>query len=760
MRASLVPFLLVLGSGAVQAQPPNDECSTAIPLVDGLNGPLAVAGATNNPAVPSFVCSGGVGVDLWFTYTTTCAGGLRFTTCAPATTSVPTVLGAYTGSCGALSLAGCPGSLVNFCGFGSEVIVGAAGPGQTFLLRVSMPASATGTFTLDVTCAPPPPNDECGGAIPLVDGLNTGFSTLGASATLFPPGGVCFDYQDVWFSYTASCTGSVTLGVCSPATGEFADYTILGAFTGTCGALDLHQCKGGGCFSTSEPWVSFSSVSAGETVFLRVGTSAAGVSGDFAVLASCQVPADDFGDAPAQVGIARHTNAGLGARLGTLVSLEATTVLPSWVGDAGDDGILAVSNLFPGSASATIVVRATNPAGTSVDYARIWVNRDGSPGFDLSEALPAQSASVGPGGTSFTFGPFPCPPSMAASPTVRVRLSSDAAGVSDGTGTAASGEVEDYVLPGTGGPATTPIGGGGGTDAGDAPLPYPPCNSTAITGNRLGLTITGDATCPVGFPTAGDAAWNDDAGDDGIVGLSGLSPGGSCSIVVQTLNPIGIGGGLLRGWIDFDGDGNWDEPGEAFAPISAGAQPFPQEWTLGPLAVPAGAVAPFPTRLKHYDTNFGFFVTSGEQVLGGEVEDYLLPSQSCTPCNTLGTGPPSLFALDPPRLDGPFALRTAGAWPATSVLTIFGNFSGPGVDLAGFGLPIAPGICFLCVLPQVFFGGGLTDGTGRLTQTFAIPSDPAFTGAPIRLQNVQILPAPGGLDVLITNAVATSVLPL
>jgi hypothetical protein len=142
-----------------------------------------------------------------------------------------------------------------------------------------------------------------------------------------------------------------------------------------------------------------------------------------------------------------------------------------------------------------------------------------------ADALPIQSAAVGPAGTFFSFGPFTHAATAAPSPYVRVRLSRDTAGVSSPTSTGEFGEVEDYVLPGTGGPNSqglfTP--GNPGADAGDAPLPYPPVAALSTECERLGLIVDADVMSPVGFPTSGTAAWDDDGpDDDGIARIDGL----------------------------------------------------------------------------------------------------------------------------------------------------------------------------------------------------------------------------------------------
>src|SRR5690606_5561915 len=101
---------------------------------------------------------------------------------------------------------------------GLVYIVLTEGPGCGL---VSDPNNPPPCATLAVSCAAPITNDQCSGAITVGDGL-TPFSTIGATATggdLTPnscssPSGANGDTEDVWFVYTATCTGTVTVSTC------------------------------------------------------------------------------------------------------------------------------------------------------------------------------------------------------------------------------------------------------------------------------------------------------------------------------------------------------------------------------------------------------------------------------------------------------------------------------------------------------------------------------------------------------------------
>ncbi|MCP4568665.1 MAG: hypothetical protein GY841_13895, partial [FCB group bacterium] len=75
-------------------------------------------------------------------------------------------------------------------------------------------------------------------------------------------------------------------------------------------------------------------------------------------------------------------------------------------------------------------------------------------------------------------------------------------------------------------------------------------------GPKLGTLVDGELD---GQPTIGatgdDLAGVDD--EDGVTFTSTLNQGQSATVDVTT-----TGGGLLSAWIDFNGDGDWEDPGE------------------------------------------------------------------------------------------------------------------------------------------------------------------------------------------------------
>ena len=120
-------------------------------------------------------------------------------------------------------------------------------------------------YVIIQTCRPP--NDNCGSAIPIANGL-TNYSNLGADTDGPPPSCGALG-SDVWFSYTARCSGNVIVNTC---TGTNYDSAIE-VFAGTCGNLGTPWvCNDDYCNVYS--YVAFGAT-AGNTYLIRVGGFAA-----------------------------------------------------------------------------------------------------------------------------------------------------------------------------------------------------------------------------------------------------------------------------------------------------------------------------------------------------------------------------------------------------------------------------------------------------------------------------------------------------
>jgi hypothetical protein len=117
---------------------------------------------------------------------------------------------------------------------------------------------------------PGPANDDCANAIPVANGLNGPFTTVGA-LTSSPPWPCANGGRDLWYSYMTTGSGTLTVDTC----GQAAWDTALQIFSGTCSSLTSLACNDDSCNLQSSLSVP---VTPG-TYYIRVGgyNSAVGV---------------------------------------------------------------------------------------------------------------------------------------------------------------------------------------------------------------------------------------------------------------------------------------------------------------------------------------------------------------------------------------------------------------------------------------------------------------------------------------------------
>ncbi|MGH7150187.1 MAG: hypothetical protein ACREIU_05800, partial [Planctomycetota bacterium] len=261
LARGLLPALLAAALASLAAaQPPNDECAGAIAVFDGTNPPATNSGS--NTSAPPWTCGAGTN-DVWYSYAASCTGIATFSFCSGGTANYDTVIEAFSGSCAALNLLACNDDA---CSGGRSQLSVPVTAGTVYLVRVGGFGGEVGNFTLGISCSPAAlPNDECAGAIPIAEGLNPAGSSVGATTS--PPVWACGNGgNDVWFSYSPTCTDNATFSLCSPG---FASYdSVLAVYDGACGSLSLLGCNDDACTLSSEVTVP---VVAGSTYFVRVG---------------------------------------------------------------------------------------------------------------------------------------------------------------------------------------------------------------------------------------------------------------------------------------------------------------------------------------------------------------------------------------------------------------------------------------------------------------------------------------------------------
>jgi hypothetical protein len=264
--------------------PPNDLCVNAINVTFG--NPAAcgttLCGATPTPPgilIPTPCGASANTPDVWYRFTPQCSGPVSINTCGtcPPAGTFDTVLSVYTGNCaGPLNqVAGgcnddsgpngpCQWTLQSYVTF-------IANAGTTYYIRVSGWAGSTGNFRLNINQTfTPPPNDLCANAIPVNAG-STPWNNCGANTD--GPAGPCAPNQDVWFTYTPNCSGTVTLNTCLSGID-----TVLAVYSGPCTGLSLINCNdnatAGPCSGSPQSYLTFNAT-AGVTYRIRVGGAGA-----------------------------------------------------------------------------------------------------------------------------------------------------------------------------------------------------------------------------------------------------------------------------------------------------------------------------------------------------------------------------------------------------------------------------------------------------------------------------------------------------
>lgn len=261
--------------------PGGSDCVTAVALGGAGDYQATLAGASG--AAASGVCASisAAAADIWYTITAPVSGFLyvgRNTSDATATDGLDalgaTAIGVYGGICGTLT------NLV--CSTSATPPAAAIVAGNTYYLRLARATGGSGVFSFSVRFVVPPTNDTLANAIVLPGvGAMTDQTNLGATVGGGDPVGSCGGIgADVWYSFTATTTGTLTLATCAIEGGGATFNTVLTVFSA---AFTELACNNDACGGT-QSYVEVSGLTAGTTVYVAVG-GAAGVSGNFSLAA-------------------------------------------------------------------------------------------------------------------------------------------------------------------------------------------------------------------------------------------------------------------------------------------------------------------------------------------------------------------------------------------------------------------------------------------------------------------------------------------
>jgi hypothetical protein len=241
--------------------PVNDDCPNATPISEVWHRHFDTRCAT--PDGPSFCM---YGPNIWYRYTASCTGEVTVSLCG---SEYDTKLAVYDRSSCYLSqsdLIDCNDDAS--CGYQSELTFDATA-GNQYLIEIGGYKDETGRGQLTITCQgqqPPdqhPTNDDCVNAKPVGDVTNMSFNTTLAT---FDGPGIYMTSPNIWYCYTASCTGTAKVSLC----GSSFD-TMLAVYNGCqCNPTSarLIACNDDACDSQSE--LTFN-VIAGSQYLIEVG---------------------------------------------------------------------------------------------------------------------------------------------------------------------------------------------------------------------------------------------------------------------------------------------------------------------------------------------------------------------------------------------------------------------------------------------------------------------------------------------------------
>jgi hypothetical protein len=266
--------------------PGNDTCAEAQSLGASPSVDVMVDNRTAMTDIPNLdscpTPDGRIYHDLWYRWQAPCSGQLYIDGCDTSYRNAIAFYETSDGSCDSLSLIKCDSGN---CGNGTHMEMGVI-DGMTYYIQIgSVEQFVRGeTFLhLNIDCGTPS-NDFCSGATEVFDGDteddNRDATTDGPSHNECAGTGSVRALDDLWYEWTATCTGS--LEVCINA--SFAPAVFI---YDNCNDMSLLACDGslvcGGEYETGAT----TTVIEGQTYIIRVGGAAGEESGVFVINITC-----------------------------------------------------------------------------------------------------------------------------------------------------------------------------------------------------------------------------------------------------------------------------------------------------------------------------------------------------------------------------------------------------------------------------------------------------------------------------------------
>lgn len=269
----------------------NFTCADAAPIAAGST---EFDGACASGAGGRFCNTPIDNMAVWFAFTPECTGPKTLEFCR---TGGPAsgLFSVFTGDCNMLTCVASrnANSIPQFCPAGMNVLSFHGVAGTTYLICYTQFAGTplgAGALTIRETG---PTNDDCSAPAALILGTSQGTT---ACASPDAPAGCLSGADDVWYSFTPTASGRLSLDTCDSATD-----TLLAVYSGACGGLSLLACstdtgKGGGpCFDSNAAYLTLD-VIAGTAYRIRVGTQF-GAGGSFTLHAALTAANDNCADA-------------------------------------------------------------------------------------------------------------------------------------------------------------------------------------------------------------------------------------------------------------------------------------------------------------------------------------------------------------------------------------------------------------------------------------------------------------------------------
>ena len=286
MATACILGILLFAGSIVEAAPQNNNCYNATPIEEVVGLSFDTTDATfDGPGLCQY------SANIWYHYIATFTGEVTINTCG---SQYDTKLAVYSGSnCYPTSsrLLACND---DSCDYQSEVTIDVTA-GSSYLIEIGGYGSHKGQGVLNFIydSSGQVLNDNCYNAEETGEVATLLFDTTNAT---FDGPGICVHGPNIWYIYTASCTGQATVSTC----GSSFD-TVLAVYRGSeCPPQQnrLLACNDDSCGQQSEVVVN---VEAGSRYLIEVGGFNNNDQGPGVLKISCngqQANPYDLGDAP------------------------------------------------------------------------------------------------------------------------------------------------------------------------------------------------------------------------------------------------------------------------------------------------------------------------------------------------------------------------------------------------------------------------------------------------------------------------------